>query len=426
MIIWLLVGYMWLVLYRPFERWEFLGGLHADVIHAVTFYTLFLVVVWLLGLISEGKRPLGNIFSLGLILYTFAIILSTLVSPYTDIFTNWVFRNWLSHVAFFIILMTSLKTERDLKIITTCYIVIIFLSTAETYLEFLGGQTRTTGRVERIAVAIGDRILGLNFYSTTLACTLPLTIPLLALCKKPWHYLFALGHILLVARVVLQTGSRTALVLLVLAMLLSVLFSRRRLVLIPLMLLGGAVGWAIVPENMQQRYLTIIAPEGREHLTYEGGRGTEDRLMHHLNRTLERLPNYPVFGAGPGRNAPAAGERMAIHMLYGQIPTDLGIIGSIAFLFMLSCFGINHYSIWKNYKYLQEKRLGEVGRYCWYVSIGVIFAVIMMLVQGLGLHTGYEYTWIWFGAFQALAAMIMQEKVLDAMQGKLVPKLLPK
>ena len=47
----------------------------------------------------------------------------------------------------------------------------------------------------------------------------------------------------------------------------------------------------------------------------------------------------------------------------------------------------------------------------------------MVLVQGLSIHNALWFYWVWFGAFQALAAMIMQEKVTAAIQGKLVPSL---
>jgi hypothetical protein len=47
----------------------------------------------------------------------------------------------------------------------------------------------------------------------------------------------------------------------------------------------------------------------------------------------------------------------------------------------------------------------------------------MVLLQGIGLHNAYRFPWVWFGAFQALAAMIMQEKVDAVIRGKLLPKI---
>ena len=69
----------------------------------------------------------------------------------------------------------------------------------------------------------------------------------------------------------------------------------------------------------------------------------------------------------------------------------------------------------------QREKSRQRGLYCWRVSLAIVYAVIMLQLQGISLHTAYWYHWIWFGAFQALAAQIMQEKVNDAMQGKLLP-----
>jgi hypothetical protein len=45
----------------------------------------------------------------------------------------------------------------------------------------------------------------------------------------------------------------------------------------------------------------------------------------------------------------------------------------------------------------------------------------MLLLQGLSLHVAFWFHWIWFGAFQALAVMLMQEKVDAAIKKELLP-----
>jgi O-antigen ligase len=133
--------------------------------------------------------------------------------------------------------------------------------------------------------------------------------------------------------------------------------------------------------------------------------------------------NYPVFGVGPAQHGTARGQPFQAHNLPGQVAGETGTLGVMAFLFMLSCFSINHLNNWKNYKYLQEKNLGKEGLYCWRVSMAVMYAVAMILMQGIGLHNAYRFPLVWFGAFQALATMLMQEKVDAAIKGKLLPSL---
>ena len=148
---------------------------------------------------------------------------------------------------------------------------------------------------------------------------------------------------------------------------------------------------------------------------------------------LDNWSTNPVFGTGAGSTpvaplsdgsiSPMARHGGGGHNMAGQVAGELGTVGIAAFLFMLSSFGINHYNIWKNYKYLQEKNLGKEGLYCWRVSLASMYGIIMMLFMGLGESNAYQTEWIWFAAFQVLAAQIMQEKVTAAMQGKLSPSL---
>ena len=249
-------------------------------------------------------------------------------------------------------------------------------------------------------------------------CALPLTLPLVALCKKYWHYLFVWGYVLLTLRSMMLTGSRGALIMVVTLALLPVPFSKHRFKVIPIILVALPLGWFAMSDEMQDRYRTLWDST----ISEEANRNMAGRTAGFYDG-WENWSNNPIFGVGPGQHGAAIGSRFQAHNLPGQVAGETGTLGVLTFLFMLSCFGINHLNIWKNYKYLQEKRLGNEGLYCWRVSVGVIYAIMMVLLQGLGLHNGYRFPWVWFGAFQALATMIMQDKVDAAIKGKLLPSL---
>ena len=423
MIIWLLIGYMWLQIHRPPELWDIFRGIGLEDFHVTYIYTALLAGVWFLGLISSGKRVLGNTFTLALGLYTLVMIASVVVSPFATIFDNRPLFLWAGHLLFFIILMTSVKTERDLKIILTGFVIVVFLFMADAVRLHMLGVTRASEGVERMMVVERGLYSNENHFATFLVLALPLVIPLLALCKNFWHYLFVFGYVLLTVRCVSLIASRGALVMLIALAISLVLFSRHRFKLLPIMLVVGMGGWAILPEAHQNRYRTIWS-EDVEEMAIGHVRAAEGNMEWRIAgfwRGLDLWLHYPVLGVGPGQFATARGTLQSPHNLYGQVASELGSAGILAFLFMLSCFGINHYNIWKNYKYLQEKNLANEGRYCWWVSIGAMYALIALLAQGLSISSAYLFYWIWFGAFQALAAIIIQEKVLDAKQGKLVP-----
>jgi len=409
MLNWLLIGYMWLFVHRPFEIWTWLGALRIERV-----YMICLIVVWLAS--STEKRQLGNIFTPAVFFFTFALTVAAMFGTYANFFDG-PYQDWLKYIVFYVILMTSVKTEKDLKIIVTGFVVVCFLFIGHSYREYLAGRITYAAGAPRL-VGVGTTFSEFNDYGTMIVCMLPLILPLVTLCKRRWHYLFVLGYTLLTFRSVMLTGSRTAFVMMVTLMLLPVLFSRHRFKLIPIMLIVAPIGWMVMPESLQNRYRTIWDPTISDQAN-SNMQGRTDGFYAGMQNWM----NNPLFGVGPGQHGVAIGSRFQAHNLPGQVAGETGTLGVVAFLLMLSCFGINHLNIWKNYKYLQEKRLGNEGLYCWRVSIGVMYAIIMVLFQGLGLHNGYRFPWVWFGAFQALAVMIMQEKVDAAIKGKLLPKL---
>lgn len=409
MLNWLLAGYMWLFIHRPFEVWPILGTIHLERV-----YMLFVIGIWLSG--SSEKRQLGNIFTPAVLFYTFAITVSLLFSPYTNFFTNGDWQDWLKYLVFYVIFMTSVQTDKDLKVIVTGFSIAVFLFMAHSYREFLLGRAvfmvgavRLTG----INTTFGDT----NDYGTTLVCTLPMLFPLMMLCKKNWHYLFALGYVLLALRSIQLTGSRTAFIMTVILVSLAALASKHRMGVIPLLFAALPLGWMVLPADLQSRFRTIVDASIDE----QANRNYQARVDYFWIG-MENWANNPLFGVGPAQHgAPRGGQ--AAHNLPGQVAGETGTLGVVAFLTMLSCFGINHFNNKKNYKFLRDRNLGREGLYCWQVNIAVMFAILMVLLQGIGLHNAYRFYWVWFGGFQALATMLLQEKVNAVVNGTLRPRL---
>jgi O-antigen ligase len=208
-------------------------------------------------------------------------------------------------------------------------------------------------------------------------------------------------------------------IMLVALAILPILFSRHRFKILPIVLLALSLGWFFMPEQYQNRFRSIWNPT----FGIQGGESSRQGRIKGFYNGLEIWQKYPLFGCGPGASRWAGSWDHETHNLPGQLAGELGTFGIITFLILLTCFGINHYNIWKNYKYLQEKKFDDEGLYYWRVSIAVMYGVFLLLFQGISLHNGYEYHWMWFAAFQALAAIFIQEKVTAAKQGKLLPSL---
>lgn len=415
MTIWFLVGYMWFYIHRVFERWTAFEGYNLT--HT---YLAFLAIVWLF--IGDKSRFFRNIFTPALLLYTLVIVISAIFGPYVAVFDNWNLNNWLLHVAFFLILIMCVKTEREMKILLTGFTIVYFIFMMDSYWNYIYGSAYFSMGIQRLQGAVGSRA-STNGYATALVCALPMLVALLTLCKRYWHYLFVLGYVLLAVRSVMLSGSRTALIMLIALAVLPVLFSRYRFHLIPIVLIALPVGWMVMPEEMQNRFRTTWDPSV-ERLQGQGGATvSRDGRIQGFYDGLNNWLKHPILGTGPGGHMQASGANLIAHNLPGQVAGELGTLGIITFLFVLSCFGVNHYNNWKNYKFLRENNFSKEGLYCWRVSIAVIYAIAMVLIQGIGLNNAWFYQWAWFGAFHALATMFMQEKVDAAIKGKLLPSL---
>jgi len=72
--IWLLTGYMWLFVHRPFEVWPWIGPYRIERI-----YMLFTLLCWVL---STEKGRTRNRLNVAFFVMAAAIVLSSLLSPY--------------------------------------------------------------------------------------------------------------------------------------------------------------------------------------------------------------------------------------------------------------------------------------------------------------------------------------------------------
>ena len=71
---WLLAGYVWLYLHRPFEYWTFLGTFQIE-----RLYMIFTIIVWM---VTPGKKLPSNRLHLAFLYFTIALFTCWVVSPY--------------------------------------------------------------------------------------------------------------------------------------------------------------------------------------------------------------------------------------------------------------------------------------------------------------------------------------------------------
>ncbi|MDR2761546.1 MAG: O-antigen ligase family protein [Planctomycetaceae bacterium] len=403
--IWCIVGYMWLFLHRPFEVWYWLGTIQIE--------RTYMVIVLIAWFAAANKQLLDNRVNIAITLLAISMTFSTMMSPYTNMSENISYQSWMKYLVFYGLVMTSVKSERDLKIVVTCMVICFFIYMLHSYREFLNGKyVYAMGTVRMVGV---DSTLGSpNSFGASIVIFLPMLIPLMKLVKTKWHVLFVISYFILSLRCVQLTGSRSSFVALGLCLAGLVLISKHKWKLIPLAAIGSPLLWVLLPENLKDRYRTLWDPEVNE----SANASAQGRLDGFFDG-LTNWQNSPIWGVGPDCHGIAIGHGFLSHFLYGQIPSELGTIGVIAFLSLVFCYVANHVEIMNYYKYMKRRGRVKECEYCYAVSVATIGSVLLLLFLGLSGHNGYRFTWIWIAAFQAIALSIIKDKVTKIRQQEL-------
>jgi O-antigen ligase len=114
----------------------------------------------------------------------------------------------------------------------------------------------------------------------------------------------------------------------------------------------------------------------------------------------------PLLGSGPGVFGLARGYDLQAHQLYGQVLGELGTLGAVAFGMVVLCFFANYLAMRRICRQEPDLLVTLPTR----VIQAVTIAVILLLLLGLAGHNLYRYTWLWFGAFQAIALQCLTRK----------------
>ena len=395
--IWIIVGYMWLFLHRPFEVWPWMGTLRVERVYMIT-----TLVLWL---VFGGKQFTSNRINAAILLMALAIFLSALLSPYTTPWDSEATQNWFKLLAFYVLVMTVVKKESDLKIIVTGFLVCFFLYMLHSYYEyqFCGHYVYAMGTVRMIG--IDQTMNNPNSFGASIVGHIPLLLPFFILVRKNWHYLFIIAYFLLSVRCIQLTGSRSSFVGLGLLLACSAVVSKRRLLFIPIILLASVVVWSTLSDNLKDRYRSMWNPTINESATHSAqgrSKGFWDGLKN--------WQKSPLTGVGPEMHGKATGEGFLSHQLYGQVAGEMGTLGIIAYLWLVVCFFLNHREAYRSYKRLEYYGYAKEGLYCFRVSLMTFAGTLILLYFGFGGHNAFRYNWVWFAALQATAVSLLEEK----------------
>jgi O-antigen ligase len=390
--IWLLCGYMWLFIHRPFEVWPWLGAFHIERI-----YMLVTIAVW--AVLAE-KRWISNRLTMGFVLLALAIVASALLSPYTGIGDVTV-QNWFKIAVFYVLLLSSVHRERDLKVLVTAFVVCFGLYMLHSLREYLCGRYIYRMGIARM-VGVDSEFGGPNTFGISIVYALPMITPGWELARKKWQRWALLAYFALSVGCILLTGSRTTFVALLVLVLIVALRSRHRVKALVALAVVAPLLWNSLADDLRTRYTTLIEPS-------MGPKSAEASAHSRLELwyvSVELWKKHRTFGVGPGAFQKASGWEIQAHTLYGQLLSELGNVGVVAFLVIVVSFYRNYTEI----RRLARDRPDVVSPFLLRVSNSVMVTVILLFVGGLGGHNLFRYTWLWYGAFQVIALFLLRKQ----------------
>ena len=417
-IVWILVGYMWLFLHRPFEIWPIFATIRLE-----RCYMIFTLMAWFA---ISPKVWNSNRNNIALFFIAFSISISTLLSPYQGFGNNLTTENWFKVFVFFLLLTTSVKTDKDFKVIVTGFTVCFTLYMLHSLREFLNGKGVYRMGIWRM-IGVDITMNDPNSFGASINYALPLLLPLLVFAKeqttksgKLMLYLLVLFSFALSLFCIQLTGSRGAFSVLGVGLLGMTLLSKYRIRILIGFFIVASIVWVTTPERHKIRYISIIDPSVLEGANMKGAQASaEGRSVGFWGGINVWQQNLP-FGVGPGCYKLTPGKTHQTHQLYSQILSELGTLGAIAYISLVSAVFLNYIQSRILFKKLKDLGREKEGLYFHKVSFAATYVFLLLLAMGFGGHNGFRYNWIWYAAFQSLAVSLLKNKV-DLLQSVKTP-----
>ena len=403
---------MWLFVHRPFEIWPILGDIRLE-----RLYMIFTLVAWFA---ISPKIWTSNSNNAAIFFVAFSIFISTLMSPYHGLGNNLTTENWFKVFVFFLLVMTSVQTEKDLKILVTAFSVVFSIYMLHSFREYLNGKMVYRMGIARM-VGVDSTMNDPNTFGASINYALPLLLPLMSLGKginnkrqKKMIFLLLVSSFVLSVLCVQLTGSRSSFAILAASLLGLTMLSKYRIRILLLLAVLACVVWVSTPERLKIRYISLIDSSVLEGQDMKGAQASADSRNEFFWIGLEIWKKYPLFGTGPEGFYYASGLDIQSHGLIPQVLSELGTLGAIAYLSFIGAVFANHINAGRLYKRMQAlKRENEVI-YLYRVSFAVAWTVVLLIALGFSGHNAFRFTWVWYAAFQAFAISLMSKKVTEA------------
>ncbi len=382
--IWLLGGYLWLCIHRPFEYYPVLGELQLE-----RGYFLMMLAFWA---VSPGKGLLSNRLHVAIIAFTAALTVCWLASPFRELERcSTAFESFCKVALFYVLVVTSVRDEKSLRRLLSLFLAAVGVYMVHSLFEYINGRFEYRQSIVRM-VGVDVTYADPNAFASTVLLSLPLTLPFWNQTRSLSGRLLLGTYTAVACACIIMTGSRTGFVGLGVFGLCCLLLSRSRSKMVVFLGVATVLLVAFMPGFLQDRFLTLVDSSRGPANAQESAEGRIGGFLEGFRLWDEN----PVLGVGPGAFLYATGQGYNSHNVYGQVVSEMGVVGVVTFLAFLFCFYLNWRETRRHYRHRKPDFLYHVSR-------AVALNVVLLLLMGWAGHNLYRYNWLWFAAFQAIA-----------------------
>jgi hypothetical protein len=338
----------------------------------------------------------------------FALFIASIIISYIlaiDRTFSWEFTvfDFIKVIIIFILVLGGIKDNKDLKIFVWFFVVLFSYLAYEPFYGFLTG---TGGVQEGYGVNyIGDVgiLSGHVAAANNMNQMIPIAIFLFLTIRKTAMKAIGLIPVIIFLIVLIGSGSR-----------------------------GGVIGFlmfccvTIALIKNQLKYIIVVGVTAIIIVVFSatfvdtGSRITKSSIIGRLkgfNHGVEMILKGHPFGVGPGCYMKARGKyfgfTMMSHNLYGELVGDLGITGTIAWIFLIRQVFLN--------LFLSKRKLESLSLqndFLYKLTMGLLISLIVRLGVGLGSHGLYYFYWYLIAALSIIVDknvdILTSEQEVDA------------
>jgi O-antigen ligase len=396
---WLLVGYMYLFIHRPFEIWPWLGDLRVERV-----YMLVTLTFWA---VAAPKRLLPNVQHFAYALFAFAVVACWMLSPWMER-SQPMIEDWFKILVFYGLLVTTVSDEKALKTVAVAFLAIMGLYLTHSFREYLAGRHVYRMGIARL-IGVDESLGDPNSFGASIVYALPFVAAFwrAEVGGRKGKFLLA-GYVGLSVLCVLLTGSRSSLLGLGLWVgLLLVTGKRKKQAVLGALALAALapVGFLMLPPELQTRFETIVNPDAGPANAKESGEGR----VQGFYTGLDLWAANPLTGVGPGAWRPATRTKIESHNLYGQLLGETGSLGAAGFLAILAGFWVN----WRRVRQIRRDFPAWENDLVFQLAGAIGTAVLLLLFMGNFGHNLFRFSWLWYGGFLVIARYCVERRLAE-------------